>query len=746
MRCPGCGSSVKVEEGDPCPVCSAETAGSALPTRPEAAIPGGGHAFTFIPGALFADRYTVIEKVGEGGMGVVYKAMDGALGGTVALKLVQPEFSRDPACLRRFRHEVRLTRSISHPNVCRVHDIGESAGHLYLSMEWIEGETLRLLINQAGAVERGRALRIAEKIALALAAAHARGIIHRDLKPENVMIDARGETYVLDFGLAVSFQEARRNSGRVAGTPRYMAPEQIRGEPVDARTDLYALGLILGELLTGGRRFDGGGSPPMEARSEAARHIAPLLAKLTAPDREARFASAAEAALAIRQARRAATGLETGTEPSIQDTSRKHRRIGFGALAVILIAALGFAGYAWLNRPHDPRPANVSREAWARYVQASLGFEPAAPTLHEIDDAIQMFHRAIKAEPTFALAWAALGRAYWTRYRESHDDATKQEAQKAVREALRLSPQLPEAHATQGFGYQSESNFAAARAEYREALRLKPELDWAWARLGTTCGEMGQYEEGLEALERAIALKPKCVQYRLMLGKFHDRTSNYEKSVEAFRKAIELDPGCRMAWTNLGAELVRMDRTSDAVGALQKALAIEDNASTRSNLGTLYFNQKQFDKAAAEYRRASELDPAKATHWGNLGDALLALGSQAEARAAYAKATLLASEAVERSPLDPDAHEELALYCARSRNTECARKEAARAFELKGDSSEIHFTNAIVSALAGRTAEALDWLDRGVQMGLSRVQIANEPAFASMQSEPRFVRILQLAR
>jgi serine/threonine-protein kinase len=742
-QCPGCGAPIP-DGRSFCPPCLAVRLASDTPTTPEPSSHRAASAIDFSPGTVFAARYTIIEKAGEGGMGIVYKAIDRTLGGSVALKLVQPGLATDPSFLDRFKREVRLTRQVSHRNVCRVHDIGESEGVLYLSMEWIEGETLRRLLNQAGVLERDRVLRIIEKIALALDAAHARGIIHRDLKPENVMIDASGEVFVLDFGLAVLAREGGTARGG-AGTRAYMSPEQLGGGAIDARADLYALGLMLGELLTGERPDTHGPRLP-ETRSEVGRQITDLLSHLTAQDPDARFRSAADAAQSVHAVRQALSGSSPNSQFLLRPTHRRRRLLAGLLTAAALILTIGAVYYALLRPEDDGRPPGVSAEAWARYRSALDNLDADVGAPQKLENSIQMFHRAILADPNFSLAWAGLGRAYWSRYRLTQDEAFKQEARKAVQEALRLDPKLPEAHAALALGYQTEGNYPAAKAEFEAALAQRPDMDWAWARLGSTCGNLGEYAAGLAALNKAIALNPNRPLHYLMLGSFHDRFSNYGDAAEAYRRAARLDPGNRMAWNNLGGVLLKLRETDAAADALRRALALADNGSTRANLGMVYFIAGKYAEATQEYGRAIELQPDKAVHWGNRGDALTAQGKSGAALDAYRKASSLALAAVDQSPLDPSLREERALYCARAGDMACALKEGQRAYELQGDSAEIVFTNALIRCLAGKDDEALDWLERSVKLGLSRVEIENELAFSRLEQDPRYVRVLQLAR
>jgi len=190
--------------------------------------------------------------LGRGGMGEVYRADDLVLEQVVALKFLRPEISADPASRNRFRSEVKLAREVTHPNVCRVHDVGDLDGLLYLSMEYVDGEDLSALLRRIGAPSGKKALEIAGQLCAGLAAAHARGVLHRDLKPANVMIDGAGKVRITDFGLAI-LEKDELERGLAAGTPAYMAPEQLVGGEATPRSDVYALGLVLYELFTGVR-------------------------------------------------------------------------------------------------------------------------------------------------------------------------------------------------------------------------------------------------------------------------------------------------------------------------------------------------------------------------------------------------------------------------------------------------------------------------------------------------------------
>ncbi|MEO8369956.1 MAG: serine/threonine-protein kinase [Candidatus Solibacter sp.] len=209
----------------------------------------------FIPGTLLGGRYRIIGLLGRGGMGEVYRATDLTLGQSVALKFLPEEASRNQRLLERFHGEVRVARLVSHPNVCRVYDIGEIEGMPFISMEYVDGEDLASLLMRIGRLPADKAVETSRKLCAGLTAAHDRGVIHRDLKPQNIMINKRGEVVIMDFGLAAISDQLSGAEIR-NGTPAYMAPEQLKGAGVTARSDIYALGLVLYELFTGRRPYD----------------------------------------------------------------------------------------------------------------------------------------------------------------------------------------------------------------------------------------------------------------------------------------------------------------------------------------------------------------------------------------------------------------------------------------------------------------------------------------------------------
>ncbi|HSB62398.1 MAG TPA: serine/threonine-protein kinase, partial [Vicinamibacteria bacterium] len=238
---------------------------------------GVGLARRLAPGTLVANRYRIRCQLGAGGMGVVYRAEDEELGVDIALKVLRPELADDLEWTERFRRELLLAREVTHKNVVRIHDIGEGDGLRFLTMRLVEGQSLLEVLDKDGPLPVDRALRLFRQVAEALRQAHDAGIVHRDLKPGNVLLDADDTAYVTDFGIARSLEgDGLTRSGIVVGTLGYLSPEQAAGLPADGRSDIYALGILLFETLTGRRPFPAASRAlePVEAAAGRAPDVA----------------------------------------------------------------------------------------------------------------------------------------------------------------------------------------------------------------------------------------------------------------------------------------------------------------------------------------------------------------------------------------------------------------------------------------------------------------------------------------
>jgi serine/threonine-protein kinase len=439
--CSGCGSSLE-------PTTSLPTQTS-VPTTEARRISGGSTSDEliegrFLPGDVVAGRYRVVGLIGRGGMGEVYRADDLKLGQPVALKFLPEALEKNERRLERFLNEVKLARQVSHPNVCRVYDIGEVHGQHYLSMEYVDGEDLASLTRRIGRLEHDKAVQIARQICAGLAAIHHRGMVHRDLKPANVMIDGRGQVRITDFGLAglargISGDEIR------AGTPDYMSPEQLSGKGVSVKSDLYALGLVLYELFTGKPAFRADTLVELKHMQATATPTSPstlvsnidpaverVILRCLAKDPAERPASALAASAGLPGGDPLAAALAAGETPSPEMVAAAgpdgglRPAVALSLLAVSVAALLGYALFfestTLYGTVRFEKPFAVLKDN-ARDIAQRLGYtEPPSDQIARFTPNLAELRR-IAQDASDPSAWESLAdpsqRALYMTYRQS---------------------------------------------------------------------------------------------------------------------------------------------------------------------------------------------------------------------------------------------------------------------------------------------------------------------------------------
>jgi eukaryotic-like serine/threonine-protein kinase len=392
----------------------------------------------FPPGTILLGRYRVVGLLGKGGMGEVYRADDLVLGQAVALKFLPQELVGDADRMARFHHEVRVARTVSHPNVCRVYDIGALDGRPFLSMELVDGEDLSSLLRRIGRLPRDKVVELGRQICAGLAAAHNVGVLHRDLKPANIMIDGRGKVRITDFGLAVLAEQDGRE--RHAGTPAYMSPEQLSGQPVQVRSDVYSLGLVMFEMATGRRPYQAASlddltrlqRTPPPSPSSLVEEIDPALERTILHclelDPEARPSSAMAVALSLPGGDPLAAALEAGETPSPELVAaagaegRMQRARGwfllvFGAACVAGLVPLSVSRFLvpQVGLPKPPAVlADRAEEIVLRFgykdrpADRSWEFEQNKPYLDHVtesDKSPTRWNRLPRGEPPAVLFW-----------------------------------------------------------------------------------------------------------------------------------------------------------------------------------------------------------------------------------------------------------------------------------------------------------------------------------------------------
>ena len=312
-------------------------------------------------GTTFANRYEIIEELGKGGMGKVYRAEDKKIKEEVALKLIRPEIAADKKTIERFSNELKMARKIAHRNVCRMYDLGEEKGTHYITMEYVPGEDLKRLIRKVGQFSAGKAVSIAKQVCEGLAEAHRLGVVHRDLKPQNVMVDEEGNARIMDFGIARSVTgKGITGAGVMIGTPEYMSPEQAEVKDVDQRSDIYSLGVILYEMVTGRVPFEGETplgiamkhksempKDPREINSQIPEDLSRMILKCLKKEKEKRYQSAGEVRSELENIEKGVPTAEKAIPKRKPITSREItvtfglKKLFIPAIAIVALAVIG---------------------------------------------------------------------------------------------------------------------------------------------------------------------------------------------------------------------------------------------------------------------------------------------------------------------------------------------------------------------------------------------------------------------
>jgi len=627
---------------------------------------GGG---TLAPGTEFGPRYRIESLLGRGGMGAVYKAYDKELNRVVALKLVRPELTADPTSIERFKRELLLASRISHKNILRIHDLGDVEGVKFISMAYVDGEDLRRLLDRQGRLPLAQALGLARQLCAALDAAHAEGVVHRDLKPQNILIDAAGNAYISDFGLAKSLEEGAplmTLTGEVLGTPRYMSPEQVEGKPTGPRSDLYALGLILYEMVTGAAPFRGASNfqvmyERVHSRPKSPKEINPglpdylvrIICKCLEPQPERRYQQASEV---LRDLESEATPAGSRT---LQITLPVPLRSGWMLAGAAVLTLLILAGvlpparrFLFHRSPATAAPAGIPSLAQGKYV-AVLPFRVlgGSTSLGYIAEGLSesLSARLFQLKDVHVTSPSAADKA---------DERTPPE---------NIARQLGANLLVRG-SVQGEMEVGKV-----QKVAVIVRVDDVSAGRTLWSGEVSGMAQDLLTLEdqmssklvAALELKPSGAElentpahptenpeaYDLYLKgrdamRHAQNAADIQTAIGFYDGALKRDPGFALAYTGLAdADLGMYSETKGAIweqkalGAAQQARQLNDQlAEVHFSLGSIYRVSGRLAESILELNRALQLVPNSDDGYRRLGSAYLAGGRTTEALKAYQKA------------------------------------------------------------------------------------------------------------
>ena len=730
---------------------------SALPTKTLQTTP-----IELKTGTVFAGRFEVIEDLGKGGMGKVYKVLDKEVNEKIALKLLKPEIATDEKTIERFRNELKFARKIGHPNVCRMYDLNREGDTHYITMELVSGEDLKSTITRIGQFPVGKAISIAKQVCEGLAEAHRLGVVHRDLKPQNIMLDKEGNARIMDFGIARSLKtKGLTGAGVMIGTPEYMSPEQVEVRDVDQRSDIYSLGVILYEMVTGRLPFEGETSIAiaMKHKSEAPQDpgkinpqlseaLSRVILKCLDKDKEKRYQSAGEVRAVLEAIEKGMPTTER-VVPKRKPITSKEITVTFSMKkllipALVVVAVIVAVLLAWQLLPQRER---------AKTSIAVISFENQ--TGERSYDYLQ------KAIPNLLITSLEqskyLSVMTWERMHDLLKQLGKEETEVIDRELGFELCSMDNVRAIVLGSFVKAGDVFATDVKVLD-IKTKKILKSAQSKgegvgsiLDKQIGELskeisrgiGLSEQKIEPAQLRIAdlTTSSMDAYNYFLqGREEYEKFYYADARKSLEKAVELDPEFAVAYLYLAQTLGSLGMSRERNAAREKAKALAQKASEKERLyieasyasrgdrlsilkemaekypkekqvhfelAQYYDTDEMFDKAIEEYEKALELDP-------NYGYALNAFAYMHSDMGNYEKALEYFKKYASVNPDDANPFDSMAeLYFRMGRLDEAIAKYK-EALEIKPDFYQTNWRIGYIHALKEDYNEAREWVDRDI--------------------------------
>ena len=689
------------------------------------------------PGTLLGIRYEILELLGEGGMGAVYKTADREVDRIVALKVIRPEMASNPEILARFKQELLLSSQVTHRNVIRIYDLGEAQGVKFITMEYLQGENLKQILNQKEKLEVGEAVDIMQQVASGLAAAHRAGILHRDLKPGNIMRDESGRVVVMDFGLARTFSgDGMTRTGTMLGTMEYMSPEQSQGMDVKASSDIFTVGLILYELLAGVAPFHAESAiasllkraqqraiPLVSVDRNIPGTLSAIVAKCLETDPANRYQNAEELDAALRawQGKGAEREIPASSAQFQVGGFRKHPWVQIAAFAALTIAvAAGIAWYAVKRHPSatsvTPAPVSVLVGDFANHTGDSV-----------LDDTLEPMLGVALEGASFINSYSRGDARKLARKLPNPTDKLDEQSARLVAVSQGVNAVITGNISTRDNQYDISaiavdalSGNVLAKAEVtvtnkQEILSDLPRLAAPIRKaLGDTTPPSIQFEE-VSGGFTAASLE---AVHQDALGVEQQFAGKFQEAFDSFQKAAELDPKFARAYTGMAAMAQNLGRSGDAVKYMKMAMEHVDRMTEREryrNRGLYYLTTGNWQTCVQEYTQLVTQYPADRVGQNNLASCYTQLRNAP-------KAVEAAKHAVEIVPQGVGQRLNLAFINAFAGDFASSETEARAALKISPAAAQGYFVLAEAQLGEGqleKVAESYHQLEQYGQLGVS---------------------------
>jgi serine/threonine protein kinase/tetratricopeptide (TPR) repeat protein len=593
-------------------------------------------------GSTFADRYQIIEELGKGGMGKVYKVLDKEVKAKIALKLIKPEIAADKKTIERFRNELKTARDISHKNICRMYDLNKEEGSFYITMEYVSGEDLKSFIRRSKQLAIGTAISIANQICEGLEEAHRLGVVHRDLKPSNIMIDKDGNARIMDFGIARSLEtKGITGAGVMIGTPEYMSPEQVEAKDVDQRSDIYSLGIILYEMTTGRLPFQADTpfavgvmhksetpKDPTEHNAQISEDLNHVILRCLEKDKDNRYQSATELLTELRSIEKGIPSTEkeiakrkpiTSKEVTVQFTLRKATFPLIGAVALIIIALVIWRPWS----KEQALPVQTDKPSLAvMYFENNTGDENLDHWRKGISDLLitdltqSKYLKVLGGDKLFDIL-SQMNLLEATSYSSEalKEVATKGGVKNILRgsyskagDTIRIDITLQDAN--------TGEPIATDRIEGKDEESIFPMVDELTKRVKSHL-ELSpkQITDDIDnAVGELTTDSPEAYSYFIKAARYWIAYEN-RKAVVNFEKAIELDPEFALAYVGLSSVHENLGETEKRKKYAEKAFELREKVSEieRYRIEAEFYrlDEDTYGEAIEAFGKLKELNPER---------------------------------------------------------------------------------------------------------------------------------------